>query len=295
MQLLRAIAMILAPLVLTGCFLTPGQFDSALTVGRDGSFAYSYRGEIILALPDDGSGGSEDAEAMYADIEPICYEEYPSEDAPMTEDGDAEAWMPTERECTPEEAEQQREEYRQTLEASRESERQQAEMMMRMLGGIDIGDEETMRAYAARLERQAGWNSVVYRGDGVFEVEYEISGSLDHGFVFPVLDGFEISQPMVVVTRRDDGSVHVRAPGFAGDDATRLGPWLLAGMGAAPDASDAGSPSRANGRFVVSTDGEIRTNNTEDGPSREGGRSVLTWVVGGLSRPKPEALIQTGR
>ncbi len=53
--------------------------------------------------------------------------------------------------------------------------------------------------------------------------------------------------------------------------------------------------SRANGRFIVRTDGDIRTNNTENGPSREDGQSVLTWVVDGLSRPKPEALIQTGR
>jgi hypothetical protein len=38
----------LACLALTGCFLQPGKFDSALNLRKDGSFTIAYKGQIYL-------------------------------------------------------------------------------------------------------------------------------------------------------------------------------------------------------------------------------------------------------
>lgn len=43
----RAFAVLLLPLVLAGCLLTPGKFTSTLTVNADRSFAFAYQGEVI--------------------------------------------------------------------------------------------------------------------------------------------------------------------------------------------------------------------------------------------------------
>ena len=47
----RAIGAALLCLIAAGCFLLPGRFASELTVKRDGTFAFSYHGDIhVLAL-----------------------------------------------------------------------------------------------------------------------------------------------------------------------------------------------------------------------------------------------------
>ena len=306
---IRLIFVLLAPLFMTGCFLTPGDFESELTIENSGQFTFAYRGEIVLNLPNRAGSNTYDVEAIYADIEPTCYNEpatVAEPDAVVEPDTAADAadgaddWsigIPDTayepRECTPEEIAEQRAEWQETIDAMRENEQRQATIMMQLLGGINIDDDETMRAYAARLQQQRGWNSVVYRGNRVFEVDYRITGSVDQGFVFPVLDGFEVSQPMVVITAAEDGTVRVQAPGFASDRGL-AGMMLLSGMG---EMADAESPVQtiANGRFVVRTNGDIRTNNTENGPADEAGMRVLAWMVDGLSRPKPETLIRLSR
>lgn len=302
---IRLIFVLFAPLVITGCFLTPGDFESELTIQNNGQFTFAYRGEIVLNLPNRGGGSSaEDIEAVYADIEPTCYDDPPADaasEAAVDAADDAEEWsigIPdaaySPRECTPEEIAEQRAEWQESVRQMRENEERQTAIMVSMLGGIDINDDETMRAYAARLQGQRGWNSVVYRGDRVFEVDYRITGNVDQGFVFPVLDGFEVSQPMVVITASEDGTVRVQAPGYAGNRGL-AGLMLLSGMGEMAIDEDGAPPTRANGRFVLRTDGEIRTNNTENGPSRENGMSVLSWTVDGLAQTKPEALIRLSR
>lgn len=250
-----------------------------------------------------GGTSAEDIDAMLADFAPTCWDETgdaaddATDDANGMDDSDAMASDYdgiVERECTPEETAEQRAELRQSFMESRESEQRQAAAMMRVLGGIDIEDDETMRAYAARLARQTGWNSVVYRGNRVFEVDYRITGSVNQGFVFPVLDGFEISQPMVVIAPRADGTVRVQAPGFANDN-SGIFAMMIGGMADPGNDPDSLPLSRARGRFTLRTDGDVRTNNTENGPSQDAGMSVLSWPLDGIARPKPEALIRLSR
>lgn len=48
-----------APLVLTGCLLTPGKFTSTLDIRADRSFTFTYSGEVIAPEPD-APGSEED-------------------------------------------------------------------------------------------------------------------------------------------------------------------------------------------------------------------------------------------
>ena len=50
--------------------------------------------------------------------------------------------------------------------------------------------------------------------------------------------------------------------------------------------------SRAEGRFTIVTDGEILTNNSEDGASPNTIGRQLTWNVGPDSKKIPETLIR---
>jgi hypothetical protein len=53
-----------------------------------------------------------------------------------------------------------------------------------------------------------------------------------------------------------------------------------------------GPVSRAQGRFTVATDGEILTNNSEDGPGPSPLGRQVHWDVGPASNKIPETLIR---
>jgi hypothetical protein len=80
--------------------------------------------------------------------------------------------------------------------------------------------------------------------------------------------------------------VLVTAPEFVGS----TGPLgtRLAGL-----TGGKGSPvSRAEGRFTVTTDGEILTNNSEDGPTSGPRGREVHWDVSASSNKIPETLIR---
>jgi hypothetical protein len=47
----RVAAIIVAPLLLVGCLLTPGKFVSTMTINADRTFAFTYKGEVIAMDP----------------------------------------------------------------------------------------------------------------------------------------------------------------------------------------------------------------------------------------------------
>lgn len=49
----RVIAVLMLPLLLVSCVLTPGKFVSTLTINANRSFAFSYVGEVVSIEPDD--------------------------------------------------------------------------------------------------------------------------------------------------------------------------------------------------------------------------------------------------
>ena len=67
-----------------------------------------------------------------------------------------------------------------------------------------------------------------------------------------------------------------------------MGP-AAAGAG---DMAKGGPVSHAEGRFTIVTDGEILTNNSEDGPAPHPVGRQLHWDVSAASNKIPEALIR---
>ena len=268
-----ALAM-LSCVLLAGCFLLPGKFVSELTLKRDGTFAFSYQGDIhVLAL----SKMAQDEAGDDAKFEPQpCYDD---------NTGD-------ERACSPDEVSVQRSDWQTQQEAAKAKRKDDAEMMRKMLGGIDPADPRAAEELAERMRKQAGWRSVTHAGDGKFVVDYAISGRLDHDFSFPTIEKVPVVTPFVALFRRADGSVRVDAPAFSANSTG--GP--MAGMASGlADKDKAGFPE-LDGTFAVLTDGEILANNTDDGPQAgAAGIKRLSWKVTPRTASAPTALIKLGR
>ena len=251
-----------APLLLTGCLWGPGKFASDLTLTKDGSFILNYRGEIVIQMPPD-----EDAPKPWSADQAHC-----------TGDEDKE------RPCTKAEIAIQKAEYEQRAAAKRKENEDMAKAL-----GLPGLDDESNRAFAAKLTKYAGWRAVTYRGKGVFDVDYHFEGRATQDFIFPALPDNDLIIPFIAVRRRADGSVLVTASAMTGG----AGPIAArAGAAAASKMGSGGPQSRAEGRFTIITDGEILTNNSEDGAAPHPLGRQLHWDVGSGSSKIPETLIR---
>jgi hypothetical protein len=67
---------------------------------------------------------------------------------------------------------------------------------------------------------------------------------------------------------------------------------MSAAAAGAGDMGKGGPVSRANGRFTIVTNGEILTNNSEDGAAPHAIGRQLHWDVSAASNKIPEALIR---
>ena len=286
----RAIAAILLAsfsLMLSGCFITPGKFTSELVLMQDDRFTFTYDGEIFFL----GLSGLSQVGAASETFDPEpCYVDSTFE----------------ERECTANELEGQRAEWEALAEARAAEAAQEAEQMAAIMGGIDPSDPEASAELVRLLERQEGWERVVDKGDGVFDVRYSVSGELSHDFMFPVIEGFPVTNPFVQFILRDGDVVRVNAPGFAAqNEANPLGGMMggLAGMAAmsqlAPTEGDEGPEipefPTIEGTFTIVTDGTIRANNTDEGAVQSPRGDELTWSISPRTQAAPTALIDLSR
>jgi hypothetical protein len=82
--------------------------------------------------------------------------------------------------------------------------------------------------------------------------------------------------------------VLVTAPAMTG----KAGPIGARAGAAAADAMKGGPVSRAEGRLTIITNGEILTNNSEDGAAAGPGGRQVHWDVGPGSTKIPETLIR---
>lgn len=293
---LTAAAMLL---VLAGCMVLPGKFASDLTLRKDGTFTFHYKGEIILAALAEGSKPSKVEEVP---AEP--FEQQPCTD-PVTDEA---------HDCSAAEIAQQRARWndeQKDRKAARANEREQSRKMAQaFMGGIDPDDPKAAEAFAQRLARQQGFASVVSKGKGKFEVDYTATGRLDHDFTFPTIERLPMVMPFVSLIRRADGSVRVDAPAFSTAAANPVMPGLgamagaMAGsMGSAKGAGKSGSrpgtdgPPIAEGTFTLRTDGQILANNTDEGPQSEAasGLTRLDWKVDVRTAAAPTALIKLAK
>lgn len=265
-------------LALSGCLLSPGEFNSALDLRKDGRFTFTYEGEIyILAL----SNLSDMAESGTEFVEQPCH------------DDDYE-----ERPCTASELEQQRTEWAEAQERSRSEKERNEEAFKAMMGGIDPGNPEAAKELAASLSKQAGWNRVEYKGDGLFSVDFAIASRMSHDFTFPVFERFPMANAFVQANLRTGNVVRIEAPGYSAQSAggNPMTGMLQAAAMADDKSGEGGEKAPAvpelKGTFTITTDGEILANNTDEGPQTVANGQSLSWKVSRLSAAAPMALIR---
>ncbi len=257
-----------APLLLTGCLWGPGKFASDLTLRKDDSFVLDYRGEIVLQLP---PGAKEEP---WKNEMARCYAEVVGADPNE---------RPKERPCTETEIAERKAQHAERIASKRKENEEMAKAF-----GLPGFDDESNRAFATKLMKYAGWRSVTYRGDGVFDVDYHFEGTTTQDFLFPMLPDNDLLIPFIAIRRRTDGAVLVTAPAMTGGS----GPLAARAGAAATREMKDGPVSRAEGRFTVITNGEILTNNSEDGAAAHPVGRQVRWDVGPGSTKIPETLIR---
>jgi len=276
----RRLFALAAPLLLTGCLWGPGKFQSDLTLRKDKSFVLDYRGEIVLQLPPD----AEPKVVPWKSDMARCYKDGRVENDANTIDMSS-SEEPETRSCTPADLAKARADYEKQAVEAAAAKRKDSEGLAKAFGLPGL-DDASNRAFAAKLTKYAGWRSVSYRGKGVFDVDYHFEGRATQDFLFPALPDNNLIIPFIALRRRADGSVLVTAPAFtggAGPMASAVGPGMPKGDGPA---------SRAQGRFTVVTDGEILTNNSEDGAAPHAAGRQVHWDVNSGSTKIPETLIR---
>ena len=210
-------------------------------------------------------------------------------------DAAAEASEYEERDCTAAEIEQQKKEWDEQQAASKKEKEQAKKMFAAMLGGIDPSNPQTIDKFTKEVERLAAWNKVEHLGNGLFMIDYSTKGRLADDFAFPVIPRYALGNPMVHVTRWDNGRVRIEAPTFHNDADVSLmslmgaGGGMIPGMGGSKNKFE---PVEVKGSFTIRTDARILANNTEEGPAEEGGLQVLRWDIGPKTFGPPMALLK---
>jgi hypothetical protein len=270
-KILLAIA---APLMLAGCLWSPGKFQSNLDIRRDGSFALDYKGEILFQMPQD-------------DATP---EAWSDDKAHCTKDGGANLAIADgeTRPCTADEIATLKRMF-EAKEAERIAAKRKENEEMARTFGLPGTDDASNRRFAATLMKYAGWRSVAYKGNGVYDVDYSVRGRLDQDFAFPLMPDSDLMLPFIAIRRRADGSVQVNSPAFAGGEGPFAARASLMGLSRKAGGDE---PLRADGTFTITTDGEILTNNSADGPAAHARGRALTWQVSPSTTKTPEALIR---
>lgn len=225
----------LFPLLLGGCLLAPGKFNSTLTVNADRSFSFSYVGEVYALDMGDGMTGLKGEDE--AKPGPSAFHRISAAD-----DDDAAAKK--------------------------------------------AATERKNQAIAEALGKEYGYRKVAYLGDGRFQLDYAITGTLTHNFVFPFNVDAQAVFPFVAAELRANGTVRVQAPAFANDQS-----GMSAAMGGG-DFPGAKSADRMDGTFTLDTDAEIVSQNNENGPVAAGQRKRIVWTATPLTKTAPMAVLR---
>ena len=139
--------------------------------------------------------------------------------------------------------------------------------------------EAKFKAIGDALTKEAGYRSVTYKGKGVFLIDYQISGKLTHNFLWPYNLDAEVIFPFVVIEMRGKDQVRVKAPAFGDNDSPAKG-------------KGDDSKAKLNGTFTLVTDGELVSQNNEDGATSANGRKSVTWKATPLSKDAPMAVVK---
>jgi hypothetical protein len=310
MKWVKMIVAACLPLALTSCFLAPGAFTSTLDLRRDGSFTFAYKGEIIFSPPDDMMPGGSSAQEVWADDMARCYTDTPQSAKAGGAGKETKTSVPAEeveilpadepagaievqsRTCTKADIAQQKKDFEESEKLRAERQKEESAQFAAMFG-FAPGDDAANQRLAAQLMKQEGWKSVKYAGEGIFMIDYQLVGRVGHDFIFPTFEQNDIVFPFVVLRKRQNGAVAVTTPGLTGGaaNAIALRAGMLGASNAAANGKMAAGHPRTKGSFTITTDGQILTNNTEDGPTTGTAGQVLTWQIDSKSTKIPESLI----
>jgi hypothetical protein len=272
-------------LALSGCFMTPGKFTSEFAITGSDSFTFSYEGEIFF-LGLSKLAQMDSAAEVFTPSE--CYDDETYESRP----------------CTSKEEAAQRTEWEAGAAERAAEGKRKAQQMAAIMGGIDPSDPKAAEELVTLLKRQKGWERVVHKGDGVFDVSYRVTGTMGHDFMFPMIEGFPAANPFVQAFVRQGGQVRIQAPGFASQNADSGNMGSMMGMGsiaglAALEASGNGDALPGipviDGTFTIRAANGMRilANNTDEGPAATTTGEALTWRITGRTKEAPTALIAT--
>jgi len=241
---LTRVAAALTPIfLLSACLLTPGKFTSTLDIRKDGSFTFSYVGEVISVDP---SAGLDSAASSAGE----------SSNASSEDEADI--------------AKKAAEDQKKKAVAEQEK-------------------TAKLNEIATTLSKEKGYRSVRYLGANKFAVDYQISGKLDHSFLFPFNVDAEAGFPFLAIEVRADGKVRVLAPGF-GDNSRGSGAQAMGGMGEGGDEA-----KYRDGIFTLTTDAEIISQNQEDGARSVPAGKQISWRITPVSKAAPMAVLKLGR
>jgi len=263
-RLLAGLGVTALALLAAACIFAPGKFTSTLDLRKNRTFTFRYAGEIVM-VPLQASKPKVFAPEACHDED---YNEHP---------------------CTEEELTQQKTDWEKSNEETKKSDAQAAQML---LGGLDPSDPKAGEQVAEKLRRQVGWSKAVYMGDGKFDVDFAVTGRLDHDFAFPTIEGFAMSNRFVQLSLRRDGSVRVDAPSFGPQGgATGMGA-MMSGLANEKEGDAMPGTTEADGTFTVTTDGEILANNTDEGPQAAANGKALVWKIDPRTPAAPTALVK---
>ena len=238
--MLKVLALFVTTFCLSRCIFVPGRFVSALDIRKDGTFSFSYKGEIIF--------------------ETLGSEQSPSKNVEVWNDKSAFCGVDAQNvtlQCSTEEIAEQRLEWETERKLYGPKADDDSAELIRIFG-IDPRNESSFQPFADELKKQKGWKQVSYLGKGVFDVEYAISGRLDHDFMFPIFPKVNILDPLFIIRVGQAGILHVETPALPGGS-TRAYAALLDNKSMLSRVPDT---SRTFGVFTLTTDAVIESQNS---------------------------------
>jgi hypothetical protein len=260
-------------LLLSACLVTPGTFDSTLDVRADRSFTFTYTGEVIALDTDKAMArATQDGDAQDGndtpDGEDSVYQQIALKRTGLrgiglkTAAATGKAGKPT-----PPAPDAGGDDFSDP-------------------GFADTADDKTrMEAIATALSKEKGFRSARYVGAGKFEIDYAITGSLTHAFLFPFNIDAQIVFPFIAIELRGEDRVRVKAPGYANSDTRPQGPF-------GSDPAEENAAKALNGSFTLTTNAAIVSQNQEDGPSAVPGGQRIVWKADPLTREAPMAVLR---
>lgn len=252
--LLCAVPASLLCLLLSGCFVLPGKFVSHLDIRRDGSFTFNYTGELVFATREEGKRN-------WSDVMAYCSTDKDNGSLP----------------CSENEIRKQRIHFEegQVIKSAQAAQ-------IAAVSGYNSYDRDANDEIARRMTGYQGWKEVVYVGDGVFDVYYQMSGNVDHDVVFPVLPQAQMVVPFITIRRSKNGNIlEIDAPTLS----TIVMRSLLYELTGAFDSDDFPLFERTEGTFVITTDADLTDTNGKTRKDSSG--QAIEWHIDGALEKMP--------